>query len=440
MKMLNKAIALLLAMILVSGSFVCFAAEGEKKYYDYDKVLLLGDSEASGFTDYGDEMSEFTRVDNSYAAFVADYFKAELIPMACPGFRTLELRCMLDDNYRPDDDYLFKKVPRTSEEEIMKKAPAMKQAIKDSDMIIIGIGGNDWGAYLGWVMADKQLEHGLPEEYRAALRTFLKNATVEDDIIGQIIDLADYFNAFTEVNAALPEAAFYAFSTLRKNWEYIVEYIYENNPDVTLVTVGMFPTYFKTEKGAPDVVAEPDAVAKVFEDAMITYGNKHMIEYQDVYGYIYVDTYGTVVETCHPTVAGHKFIKDRILEELPDARFQYSADVAIRNVNYKAIEYVTLNGIMAGSADGKFSPDAAVTKDVFTASLSKLAPNYSASDSTKKLSKFEAAWEIFNAGDKTSIESFIKTLKFAFEIISANNNVMSRAAAAEVLYTFAQTK
>ena len=206
MKMINKSIALLLVLLFVSSSFVCFGAE-EKQHYNYDKVMLLGDSEASGFSDYRDVFSEFTRVDDSYAAYVADHFNAELLPYACPGFRTLELRCMLDDNYKPDDKYLFKKVPRTTEEEIMAKAPAMRQAIAESDMIIIGIGGNDWGAYLGWTMADEQLEHALPQEYKDELREYLKNATVEDDTIGKIVELADYLNAFKEVNAALPEAA-----------------------------------------------------------------------------------------------------------------------------------------------------------------------------------------------------------------------------------------
>ena len=439
MKTANRVIAFLLALILISSSFVCFAAEGEKEYHKYDKIMLLGDSEASGFKDYSDVFSEFTRVDDSYAAYVADYFSAELLPYACPGFRTLELRCMLDDNYRPDDEYLFKKVPRTSEEEIMKKAPAMKQAIKDSDMIMIGIGGNDWGAYLGWTMADKQLENELPVEYKNALRTFLKDATVEDDVIAEIIELADYFNAFTEVNAALPEAAFYAFSTLKKNWEYIVEYIYENNPDVTLVVVGMFPTYYQTPKGEPDNVAQPDAVKMFVEDAIIAYGNKHMVENQDKYGYIYVEPKNVIVEDSHPTIAGHRTITECILSALPDARFEYSADVAINNANYKAIEYVTLNGIMTGTEEGKFSPDDAITKDVFSSALNKITGNYSVSDSKNKLSKFEVALAIFSAGDKSSFEGFFNTLKFTFEILTTYSNVMSRAAAAEVLYTFAKT-
>ena len=249
MKIIRKSIAVILALMLLSGTFMCFAADGAKEYYDYDKILLLGDSEASGFTDYGDEMSEFTYVPVSYAAYVANDLGAELIPMACPGFRTIELRYMLDDSYRPDDKYLFDRVPRTPKDEIIAKSPEMRQAIKDSDLIIIGIGGNDWGAYLGWVMEDVQLEYALDEDFKAALIELLKNAKADDDLITKIVDLANYFSSFDELMVALPEALNYSFSNLRKNWNYIVEYIYENNPDVTLVAVGMFPTTLKTAEG-----------------------------------------------------------------------------------------------------------------------------------------------------------------------------------------------
>lgn len=438
MKTVNRTIALFIALILVSGSFMCFAANSEKQYHEYEKVMLLGDSEASGFTDYGDEMSEFTYVPDSYAAYVANELGAELIPMACPGFRTIELRYMLDDSYRPDDKYLFTEVPRTPTDEIIAKSPAMRQAIKESDLIMIGIGGNDWGAYLGWVMEDVQLENNLPEEYKAALREFLMNATLEDDIIGKIVELADYCNALDELAAALPEAMTYAFSNLRENWNYIVEYIYENNPDVTLVAVGMFPTYYQTEEGAPDVVAQPNALKIMVEDAIIDYGNKHMIENREKYGYIYVDTAGTIVEISHPTVAGHRHIADRILEELPDARFAYSEDVSIRDSYYEAVEYMTLNGIMSGTSETTFSPEEPLTKDVLTKALDKITGNCEITENSGKVSGLYMGLTILRSAEKKDFMSSFKALKFAIEIIFSHNSEITRAEAAEILYSYIQ--
>ncbi len=428
MKNFKRTLAAVLSLLLILSSFAFSASASEKQHFNYDKVLLLGDSEASGFTDYGNEFSEFNRVDDSYAAYVADYFGAEFAPMACPGFRTMELRCMLDDNYYPaEDPYLFKKVPHTSEADIMAKAPQMRQAIKESDLIIIGIGGNDWGAYLGWVQEDTLAANILPEDYRAALSDLLKNAKVGDDVIGMAIELADYLNAVDELMPALVEAFKYGFSNLYENWEYIIEYIYENNPDVTIAVVGMFPTYLKTEEGSPDVVAEPDPVARAVEDAIIAFGNKHMIEGRDKYGYIYVDTAGTVVEICHPTVAGHRHIAKRILEELPDARFPYT-DVSVNSSEYKAVEYMYFNNLMKGTSETTFGGEAKITEAELSQVLNKISGAYFVNESTKEVTSLKLLNDVYSIGEKGIIPWFkhiISVIKLifsgdAFETVTRN--------------------
>lgn len=415
MKNFKRLTALLLAFVLLSGSFVCFAADSGKQYHNYNKVLLLGDSEASGFTDYGHEMSEFNRVDDSYAAYVADTLGAELIPMACPGFRTIELRYMLDDNYRPDDKYLFDKVPHTPKDEIIAKTPQLRQAVAESDLIMIGIGGNDWGAYLGWVLADVQLENVLPEEYREALREFLANASFEDAVISKIIELADYLNAMDELAVALPEAMNYAFGNLRKNWNYIIEYIYENNPDVTLAVIGMFPTYYQTPEGEPDNIAQPNALKMMVEDSIIDFGNKHMIDNQEKYGYIYVDTFGTVVELSHPTVAGHRHITERILEALPDARFPYT-DIKAGDAAYKAVEYMYLNGLMDGISATEFGADEKITKAELSSVLNKIA-GCDEDDSTASVTALNLNTALYKASGKKSVIDFFSYIYKSVELI-----------------------
>ncbi|MBO5936067.1 MAG: hypothetical protein J6Q79_00460 [Clostridia bacterium] len=438
-KIMKSTVSLMLVIAMVSSFCLCFASAEEKQYDNYEKVMLLGDSEASGFADYSDVMSEFTRVDDSYAAYVADELGAEFIPMACPGFRTIELRYMLDDSYRPDDKYLFTEVPHTPMNEILEKAPAMKQAIKESDLIMIGIGGNDWGAYLGWVAEDIQNANNLPEEYKAALREFLKKATLKDDVIAQIIDLADKFNALDDLIKIIPGALNYAFSNLRTNWEYIVEYIYENNPDVTLAVIGMFPTYYQTPEGQPDLVAQPDA-AKVFvEDAIIDFGNKHMIEGQEKYGYIYVRTHGAIVEVSHPTVAGHRFIADRILEALPYGDFPY-ADVNIRSKYYSVIEYMWLNDIIDGVTDTEFSPDEALTKGVLENAFAKLAGSDASSTDETKAKRIDVIKAILNA-DNSSFIAKLKTFGYAISLFinGGKFNItaeVTRAEGAKIIYDY----
>ena len=419
MKTLKKSMAILLALVLISGSLVCFAADDSKQYHNYEKVLLLGDSQASGYSDYRDVYSEFCYVEESYAAYLAKDLGAELLPFACPGFRTIELRYMLDDNYA-GDDRLFNAVPSLPREAFEASKPYIRQAVKDADIITIGIGGNDWGAYLTWIMASVQLENKLPEEFRNELAKYLKNASFDDNMINKLIEIADYCNALDELAVALPEAMSYGVRNMRENWNYIVEYIYENNPDVTLMVIGMFAGDYKTNKGEPDVIIESDPLTSSIENYIVDFGNEHVLLNQEKYGYIFVDTKGTIVEESHPTVAGHRFIADRILEELPDARFDLT-DIRAGQANYKAVEYMYINGLM-NAAEGKtFNGNEAMTKADFSALMSNYNADYTASTSTKAVTLAEVKIAAFMTAENKTISDLFNLLSSLARLFVAND-------------------
>ena len=435
MKALKKVFALMLALLLVSGSLVCFAADSEKKYHKYDKYLLLGDSEASGFRDYEYRMTEFTFAPDSYSDFLAQDLGAELIPMACPGFRTVELRHVLEDDYVVEDDYLYSAVPHHKPEEIEAKIPEIRQAICDADLITLGIGGNDWGAFLGWVMTDLLEDNPLPTEFEEELRTFLKGATVGDDIIGTMVEMAQMFNAWDVFLDTLSRALIYAFKTLNENWGHIIEDIYAMNPDVTLVVVGMFVTTYKTEPGTPDIVPEPDPLAVEVEQMIIDFGNKPMVDNQEKYGYIYVDTAGTVVETCHPTVAGHRHIANRILEALPDARFPYT-DVAVNSSYYQAVEYMYFNDLMKGVDETTFGADTKITKAELSEVLNRISASYEVTDSTKEVTNLELCSSLHKASGKSGLVEFINYLASMVKLLfsGVGFKTVTRAQAALEIY------
>ena len=435
MKALKKVFALMLALLLVSGSLVCFAADSEKKYHKYDKYLLLGDSEASGFRDYEYRMTEFTFAPDSYSDFLAQDLGAELIPMACPGFRTVELRHVLEDDYVVEDDYLYSAVPHHKPEEIEAKIPEIRQAICDADLITLGIGGNDWGAFLGWVMTDLLEDNPLPTEFEEELRTFLKGATVGDDIIGTMVEMAQMFNAWDVFLDTLSRALIYAFKTLNENWGHIIEDIYAMNPDVTLVVVGMFVTTYKTEPGTPDIVPEPDPLAVEVEQMIIDFGNKPMVDNQEKYGYIYVDTAGTVVETCHPTVAGHRHIADRIFEALPDARFPYT-DVAVNSSYYQAVEYLYFNDLMKGVDETTFGADTKITKAELSEVLNRISASYEVTDSTKEVTNLELCSSLHKASGKSGLVEFINYLASMVKLLfsGVGFKTVTRAQAALEIY------
>ena len=423
MKTLKRTLAVLLTLLLVSSSLVCFAADsGEKQYHEYKTSVLLGDSLCSGFKDYDYIMTEFTYCEDSYAAYLAkDLGIEDYRPMACPGFRTIEMRTMLEDDYVSNDPYLFEAVPHHSAEEILAKIPEYRQAIADADLITIQIGGNDWGAYLGWVMEDFLEDHPLPEEFEAELREYLASVEIVDGtVVKTIVELAQTFNAVDEFLEFMPKAIEYAFSNLHANWPIIVEDIYELNPDVTLVAVGMFNTTLSTPEGEPDNVAEPDELAVMVEQMIIDYGNMPMIQNQEKYGYIYVDTDGTIVETAHPTPAGHRHIADRILEALPDARFDLT-DVKVSAPEYKAVEYMYVNGLIDGTANKTFNGNASMTKADFSKLMTNMGATYIPSDSTKAVTLMEVKLAAFVTAEEKTIDDLFNLLKYFAQIFFTND-------------------
>ena len=312
--------------------------------------------------------------------------------------------------------------------------PYIRQAIKDADLITIGIGGNDWGAYLTWIMASVQLENKLPEEFRNELAKFLKNASVDDNMIEKLIEIADYCNALDELATALPEAMSYGVRNMRTNWNYIVEYIYENNPDVTLMAIGMFAGDYKTNKGEPDVIIESDPITSAIENYIVDFGNEHVLLNQEKYGYIFVDTKGTIVEESHPTVAGHRYIADRILEELPDARCDLT-DIRAGQANYKAVEYMYINGLM-NAAEGKaFNGNAAMTKADFSALMSNYNTAYPASTSTKAVTLAEVKLAAFITAEEKTFNDLFNFLS-SFAKLFVTNDAFDPATRMQVAAEF----
>ena len=312
----------------------------------------------------------------------------------------------------------------------------LEREVSEADIITLGIGGNDWGAYLGWVMTEVQDNNKLPDEYVEELKSYLKSASFDDNIIAEIVNLAHQMNALDELIEAIPEAVMYGFGTYMENWDYLIQDIYDLNPDVTLVVVGMYSSKYSTTKEAPDVVIESEPFKAAVEQMIIDYANKPMIESKDKFGYIYVDTYGTTVEISHPNVAGNRFIADRILEALPDARFPYTDVEIARNSSYQAIEYMYLNDIMSGTSATTFSPDAVLTKAQLSEALNKITGTYEITDSDATVSKLNFAISLVKASAGNGFISLFKTLVFAMKIMFSGFGNVTRAEAAVIIKTF----
>ena len=256
-------------------------------------------------------------------------------------------------------------------------------------------------------------------------------------IIAEIVDIAHKMNALDELIEAIPEAVMYGFGTYKENWDYLIQDIYDLNPDVTLVVVGMYSSKYSTTKEAPDVVVESEPFKAYVEQMIIDYANKTMIESKDKFGYIYVDTAGTIVEVSHPNVAGNRYIADRILEALPDARFDLT-DINASNDNYKAVEYMYLNGLMNGTADKKFNGNATMTKADFSALISNFSSAYPSSTSTKAVTLLEVKLAAFITAENKTINDLFNIFKYFAQAFSTNTvfATATRTQVAAELYSY----
>ena len=171
---MKKSLAISLVIAIIALSVLpSFATELNQDAVNehrgqFKKYVLLGDSVASGYRDvmsdeddaYNKAYQETTycRVPDSYADVLTKAIIEDntMTAFAGPGFRTIEIRYMLEDDFNETDEYMFhpaqlNSVGDAGSEEYRK---AYQKAIAEADLITLGVGGNDWGAYLGWVVSD----------------------------------------------------------------------------------------------------------------------------------------------------------------------------------------------------------------------------------------------------------------------------------------------
>ena len=456
MKTLKKSLAVLLAVLMLSGTFTCFAAfelneDAVKLHYgQYKNYVLLGDSVASG---YRDEMSDddaafndiymdstYCRYAGSYADVLANAIIEDksMTALAGPGFRTIEMRYMLEDDFAATctDEYLFHPSHLYVYEDIYcaecgeYMTPGsehfrklFKESIANADLITLGLGGNDWGAYLGWVIADLLESEGVADKYIAQARELLEKNIPDMSTVEKLLEIAHYAGLLSgkdNLVIKLLEALNYGLSNFYANWDKVIEDIYALNPDVTLMVVGMSDNSLKGKnydyngvEGAPvEGDAIPEGLAPVVStviDAIMTIGNTPMIEGAKKFGYTYVDTDGTTYVESHPDADGHKFIANKIIEALPHPDFANKyVDVQPGHKYYTSIQNALSSGIMTGVTDTEFAPDAKLTKGQLNAAVNAITGSEKATDSESEVSVLEFAIASVLAGAKKGVMGFFK--------------------------------
>lgn len=465
---LKKILAVVLALVMLSGTFVSFAAVELNKdavnehYGQYKNYVLLGDSVASGYrdeitdndADFNEKMNDSTyyRYEGSYADVLANAIIADksMTALAAPGFRTIEMRYMLEDDFAATctDPYLF----HTShlyvyEDQICDchNEPMLpgsehfrdkfKTSIAEADLITLGIGGNDWGAYLTWVLDDlieKEAPSDKYAEYAGEIAATIANGNLDMTTVEKLLEIAHYIGILPDLLLQLPKEVNYGLTNFYKNWDIMIQDIYTLNPDVTLMVVGMGDNGIKGKyydyngvEGGPatgGIVGETEGAMKTVIDLILGIGNAPMIEGARKFGYTYVDTDGATYVDSHPDADGHKFIANKIIEALPDRKISTRfEDVTTGNKYYASIEYVVANGIMTGLTETTFGADEAITSGQLNAAINAITGANGSTSGTAKAKMLEVALAMLTGGAKKGFVGFFKGIGLMLRVMSENS-------------------
>lgn len=487
-KVITRLLAVLLAVLLCFGAVICSASQLNENAVNehrgqFKKYVLLGDSVASGYRDVtcdeddaynrAYQQTTYFRVPGSYADILTKAIIEDntMTAFAGPGFRTIEIRYMLEDDFDETDEYMFhpSQLETVGDAGSEEYRAAYKKAVAEADLITLGVGGNDWGAYLGWVISDIFEKENVADKYIAMVQEIVANSTLDEEMVEKLVEVAHMAGALPEVVATLPSALAGGLGNFYKNWDIMIQDIYDLNPDVTLMVLGMSDNGVKGKyygyngEEGKSINGEEDAaqseIVTTIVDFIMSVGNGPMIEGEKKFGYIYVDTAGTTYVESHPDADGHIHIANKIIEALPSADFPYT-DVAKGSFTHKAIDYMYENNIMSGTSATTFSPDADFTKAQLAEALYNLSGEEGTTEDAvvwavenkilavekdgdfapdKAVSRLCLAKAImkFTNMDGLKLIRMVKTIVFAFDFIDGNESqIVTRGQGAEFLMNY----
>ena len=388
-----RALALVLAVVLLGGLLVISAqAANRDNVKQYNYYVCIGDSIAAGYGPYANWVRGFETVPVAYHGLVADATGADFQSLSNVGMRTVELRWLLDDDYSASEEatnlramyfngmsnYLYWMAERKSASDMgdCEKwgiSDAIRDELKDyygeyglkyfyrdnirqADLITIGLGLNDVFLY-------------------AMKRTA---ALLDDPNMNLVTEVADFIGFMTE-----------GATNFYNNWEPMINAVKAINPDATIVVVGLYNPFSKVKltdaswlyagKVADGIVASMNAFMQQNADRLgYKYADVTQTEICDTVPFTDPTFFDEIVKDCHPTLAGHHYMMEQILAQLPERSADDPVGFPFRDVQpanwfYNDVYYCWENGLMNGMSARTFAPQGTTTRAQFATVLYRMA-------------------------------------------------------------------
>ena len=444
MRKMKKLLSLVLCVALAVALMIpmSFVSAEESNMHG---ITTMGDSVSTGYgliqdTDWGngqltptaDGKLEYVKrplgmhvmVPNSYSGIVAQKLginfsnKDSWYYNHCrAGFRTIEEIRMLDPEYDASmmgdimsDQFILGQTGHSemTPEELAAFRAEGQQDIKNSKLVIIGLGMSDLGVPLTLafnLLFEEIAQAGgaNPKEIETvtnATTEVMNNGGSAEQVLLTGLGVAESIGYLPQAIISFIRAELQSEVGFANNYKQLVKTIFDLNPNCTVVALSMINTFKDlTLTGISPVKAGKiaDIGVGIFNSVIksASPGSQYDYRYCDIVdtplkGYStpslaisavtlqLINTYNEYFDNLHPLEEGHAWIADRIMETLgsdfslglsdgvtpvnPPAANERFADVHHGDWFYEAVEYCASRGFMAGTDNGIFSPNVALSR------------------------------------------------------------------------------
>ena len=413
-KTIRVCLCLTLAVLMLLGTCAFAFADREKvNCYDYGKYMCVGDSIAAGCAltkdgseTYFDQNAEnfeyvysedyiylghnYAVVPQAYHSLVAEGLNAELLQCAKSGMRGVELRYWLDGVYNDYDetrswDNIYFDIDGNgftlADLDAYNEIIDYPAKVREADVISINIGSNDVFSFTFGVVIG-ELTNDSDDPTLKAIKEYLESTGNVGAAFGKLIDAYQSMGKLPELAATLVDALNTTYEQYKVNYDAIMEKILEINPDIVVINVGVFnPLRYVGfgSDGSTDISFAAESVVEKMNNMLKGYEQKYAnCHYADVtdtetYEQSYNDPlfwqYFTL--KVHPTIAGHKYMAQQILNVVPKTLpFE---DVKAGDWCYEDVLYCYENGLMKGVSGTRFAPDDTMTRGMVATVLYRMA-------------------------------------------------------------------
>lgn len=441
-KITTRILSLVLSLVMMASVLSVYAsAATATTVKQYKKYLQLGDSISAGFglKDYnrrlkgsqiiinnGTKLKCQTRISGSYADLLArDVQATTMYPYACPGFRSSEVRLLVDPDYTGDWVTRSKAIEELSMgaynyKTILSWKASYQNAVKNADLITLDFGMND--TWFSTVAAVLEISYALSgEDVDDVLKDALDKFGTWDAVMDAFGTGLEKILQYPALIALLADGVYKFWVDFYINYQAIVESIYELNPDVTVVSVGCYNSFKDWELPIWTVIQPVYSVMNAWKQSFAdTYSNYY---YADVSKTEVIGTHTTLPlpqnlslddsgYNPHPTANGHKYMEQQILSVLPvgkrssttstgyRALIKIDGTWAVRKSDGKTIDtsytglatnengtYYVKNGVYSKSTNGivscnggKFYLKSGKLQDTYTGIVSTSSTSYYVKD------------------------------------------------------------